>query len=136
MEVGAGVSSGGVEGRGGIRSKCAGGVPPRDHQAIALSLVSWSAASAGRPVNIKSYHHLVRPIRPQEAQSTLRRIKAPLVNFSICASRSYPMDTHRHAKVYTVAATPKDETQKTNCQRGQKLVRPEDEDELAPRPRS
>ena len=33
----------------------------------------------------------------------------------------------------TVAATPKDEIQKTNCPRGQKLVRTEDEDELAPR---
>ena len=34
-------------------------------------------------------------------------------------------------RTHTVAATPKDETQKTNCQRGQKLVRTEDEDELA-----
>ena len=36
----------------------------------------------------------------------------------------------------TVAVTPKDETQKTNCQPDQNLGRTTDEDELAPRPRS
>ena len=38
--------------------------------------------------------------------------------------------------IYTVAVTPKDETQKTNRRRDQKLVRTENEDELAPMPRS
>ena len=46
-----------------------------------------------------------------------------------------PLGPIRQCQVI-VPATPKDETQKTNHQQGQKLVRTEDEDVLAPRPGS